>query len=205
MKPKCLPDDRPEVFGVKERLQGRKWSKWQESAGRTFMEKIGPEVGYKERVGFRQGWERGNRMSAETSAGGVASAGLPCAATAWSPSAPHQPRPTPSQLPAAQSHLSPGKSSSKHFNPPIKTSEADLSFCPHADSLDYILNSHYGSLEVFLLSRENSEKLLVPDQPAPTSLPGNLLQMYILHPTPHPLGQKLCGGGEERGTHPSVW
>ena len=55
MKPKCLPDDRPEVFGVKERLQGKKWSKWQESAGRTFMEKTGPEVGYKERVGFRQG------------------------------------------------------------------------------------------------------------------------------------------------------
>ena len=53
---------------------------------------------------------------------------------------------------------------------------------------------------MFLLSQENSEKLLVPDQPAPTSLPGNLLQMYILHPTPHPLGQKLCGGGEERVT-----
>ena len=50
---------------------------------------------------------------------------------------------------------------------------------------------------MFLLSWKNSEKLLVPNQPAPTLLPGNLLEMYILHPTPHPLGQKLCGGGEE--------
>lgn len=55
MKPKCLPDDRPEVFGGKERLQGRKWSKRQESVGRTFMEKTGPEVRYEERVRFRQG------------------------------------------------------------------------------------------------------------------------------------------------------
>lgn len=114
---------------------------------------------------------------------------------------------SPHTLPTARCVVTPftWEVQSKHFNPPIKTSEADLSFCSHADSLDYILNSHYGSLEVFLLSRKNSEKLLVPDQPAPTSLPGNLLQMYILHPTPHPLGQKLCGGGEERGTHPSVW
>ena len=83
MKPKCLPDDRPAVFGGKERLQGRKWSKRQGSVGRTFMEKIGPEVRYEERVGFRQGCKCSNGMVTETGGGQCGLyTGLYCATTA---------------------------------------------------------------------------------------------------------------------------
>lgn len=134
MKPKCLPDDRPEVFEGKERPQGRKWSKWQESVGRTFMEKIGPEVGYKV-GGFRQGCERsnGNECRDECECCGLCRPPLRCHCLNTIGSAPTSPY----TLPTARCilTLSPGKSSSKHFNPPIKTSKADLSFCSHAASL----------------------------------------------------------------------